>query len=106
MSDKAVRYNEGKLQWSLVDFTALEEMVKVLEFGVKEYSRDNWKKGLPTKEICESLLRHVFALLNGEENDPKSGLSHSGHVLCNAMFLAYMIKNKPEFDNLPKSCNQ
>lgn len=101
-SEKANRHNTGKIQWSLVDFKSLENMVKVLEFGAKKYSADNWKKGLYTKEIIESLLRHVFCLMSGEYDDKESGLSHTGHILANAMFLDYMIREKKEFDNINK----
>jgi hypothetical protein len=105
----ADRFNTGKLKWSLVDFESLEDMVRVLEFGAEKYSVDNWKKGLPTKEIVESMLRHTFAYLNGEDLDPESGLPHLGHIQCNAMYLSYMGKHKPEFDNrkeqnLKKDC--
>lgn len=92
------RFNQGKPRWSLVDFDALEAMVRVLEFGATKYSDHNWKKGLKTTEIVESLLRHTFAYLRGEDIDPESKLPHIGHILCNAMFLAYTQKYKPEFD--------
>lgn len=103
--NRAERLNNGKLQWGLVDFSSLEEMVRVLEFGAKKYSPDNWKKGSPTVELCESLLRHVFAFMSGEDNCPESKLSHLGHIMCNAMFLNYMMKNKPEFDNRCRKSN-
>jgi len=96
--EHGLRYNEGKERWSLVDFEALKPMVKVLEFGAKKYDDHNWKKGLKTTEICESLLRHLTAYLNGENNDKETNISHVGHILCNAMFLSYMMQNKPEFD--------
>lgn len=94
----ADRFNEGKIQWSLVDFKSLEPMVKVLEYGAKKYSKDQWKLGLPTLEVCESLLRHTFAFMNGEDNDSESLLSHIGHIQCNAMFLAYILREKKELD--------
>ena len=96
---QATRHNKGKLRWSLVDFKSLEDLVKVLEFGAKKYGDDNWKKGLPTTEICESMLRHTFAFMQGEDNDTESGISHIGHIMCNVMFLAHMIREKKEFDN-------
>ncbi|WZE63567.1 dATP/dGTP pyrophosphohydrolase [Maribacter phage Panino] len=96
--DLGKRYNSGKRRWSLVDFQSLEPMVEVLEFGATKYDDHNWKKGLKTTEIAESLLRHLVAFLNGEDNDPESGLSHIGHIQCNAMFLSYMMENKPEMD--------
>lgn len=64
--------------------------------------RDNWRKGLYVTKCIESLLRHVFALLRGELNDVESGLPHIGHILCNALFISYMLQNKPEFNDLPK----
>lgn len=103
MTEQALRYNDGKCSWGLVDFQSLEDMVKVLEFGAKKYDAHNWKKGMPIVEVMESMLRHSFAFLNGEDNDPESGLSHLGHIQCNAMFLAYIMKHKPEFDNRFKS---
>lgn len=87
--EKSLRYNDGKVQWSLVDFKSIEGLPRVLEFGAKKYSRDNWKIGLDPNEILDSLSRHLFALMSGETNDPESGLPHIGHILCNAMFYEY-----------------
>lgn len=107
--EKGLRYNEGKRKWSLVDFKALEPMVEVLEYGAAKYTtekgsgKDNWKKGMPVTEICESMLRHTYALLTGEINDPESTKQHIGHILCNAMFISHMINQKPEFNDLPKT---
>jgi hypothetical protein len=106
VDNSALRYNSGKLQWSLVDFDALEDMVKVLEFGAKKYSEDNWKKGLKTNEIAESMMRHLFAYLRGEDIDPESGLPHTGHIMCNAMFLSYMQKFAPKFDSRRQDKNK
>lgn len=97
-NSKGLRYNEGKERWSLVDFEALKPMVKVLEFGAKKYDDHNWKKGLKTTEISESLLRHLTAYLNGEDNDKETGLPHTGHIMCNAMFLSHMHEFKKDFD--------
>lgn len=100
---KGLRFNDGKPKWSLVDFDSLLPMVRVLEYGVTKYAKDNWKGGMPVTEVTESLLRHVFAFLNGEYNDPESGISHIGHIQCNAMFLEYMMNHKPEFDDRVKT---
>jgi hypothetical protein len=58
--------------------------------GEKKYGRDNWKKlwGDKTVEVVmASLLRHAFAILDGEERDPESGEYHAGHVRCNVAML-------------------
>jgi hypothetical protein len=101
-NNKGLRFNEGKAKWSLVPQSSLTPMVKVLEYGAKKYAPYNWTKGLSVTEICESLKRHLDAYMEGEDTDPESGESHIGHIQCNAMFLSWMIQNKPEFDDRVK----
>jgi hypothetical protein len=100
--DRADRYNGGKVQWSLIDFDSIESLVRVLEFGADKYSRDNWKKGQSVLSLCDCLLRHIIKFkqqAQGEYKDAESGLSHLGHVMCNAMFIEYVLKNHPELDD-------
>jgi hypothetical protein len=87
--EQAERYNKGKLRWSLVDFKALEPLVKVLQFGANKYDDYNWHKGLPYREVCESMMRHLLAFMQGEDFDPESRQSHLGHIMANAMFLQF-----------------
>lgn len=89
MSEKALRYNEWKPQWDLVDFDSLKPMVRVLEFWMKKYAKDNWKKEMEKRQILNSLMRHLIALMRWEENDPESWLPHIGHLMCNALFYSY-----------------
>lgn len=84
---RADRKNEGKPQFSQIDLTCLTSCAAVLEFGAKKYSRNNWRKGMPITEILDSLLRHIAKLQLGERIDAESGLTHIGHIQCNAMFL-------------------
>lgn len=99
MEEKGLRFNEGKPRWGLVPQSSLIPMVRVLEFGANKYGNKNWQKGLPVMEICESLKRHLDAFMEGEDNDKESGISHIGHIQCNAMFLQWMVENKPQLDN-------
>lgn len=118
----ALRYNDRKPKWSLVDFKSLEPLVRVLEYGANKYSvylnedtgevikhselpedtsrftllesgRENWKLGLDKKEILESLLRHTFAILDGEDFDKESKLHHIGHIMANAMFYSHYLND-------------
>ena len=93
------RFNEGKPKWSLVPQSSLIPMVQVLEFGAKKYGAYNWVKGLSIRETCESLKRHLDAFMEGEDIDSDSGLSHIGHIQCNAMFLSYMLEYRPDLDD-------
>ena len=93
MEEKSLRFNNGKPRWSLVHYESMIPMIRVLEFGADKYAPENWKKGLDLKEILESMQRHLAALMDGEEFDKESGVSHMGHIQCNAMFYNYH-KNK------------
>ena len=99
---QALRYNEGKLQWSMIDFKSLEGMVRVLEAGAEKYSKDNWRLGMPVTKVCESLLRHSFSFMSGETNDQESGQSHMSHVMVNAMFIEYIMRERTQFDDRKK----
>jgi len=105
MKKGGLRFNEGKLKWSLVSWKALEPMVRVLMFGADKYDDHNWKKGLKYTEVCESLQRHLNAFIEGADNDEESKISHVGHIMCNAMFLSYMFLFRKDLDNRYKDEN-
>lgn len=96
ITKEAVKYDSGKADWSLVPFEALEDMVKVLEFGAAKYSRHNWQMdgGFKWTRVLSSCLRHLFDWARGIDLDPESGLSHIAHAQCNLLFLAYYIRTK------------
>lgn len=96
---EAIKFDAGKVDWTLVPFEALEGMAQVLQFGAKKYAAWNWTEGGGFKwtRILGSCLRHIFAFMRGEDTDPESGLSHISHAQCNLLFLAYYIRNKDKF---------
>lgn len=96
---KALRFNEGKLKWSLVHWKSIEPLVRVLMFGAKKYAPNNWQKPMDRQEILESAMRHLTAMMSGETRDPESGLSHAGHVMCNMMFWVF---HTDKAENTPK----
>lgn len=98
--EEATKLDAGKTDWSLMPFEAIEEINKVLEFGAKKYSAWNFaeKGGMRYSRLLNSLLRHIFAYMRGENNDPESGLSHLAHAGCNIIFLLYYSKNPEKFN--------
>lgn len=93
-SRTGLRFNEGKLRWSLVEYKSLEPLIKVLMFGAQKYDDHNWKKGMPPVIILECMQRHLAALMSGETHDKESGLPHIGHIMCNAMFYSYFTETE------------
>lgn len=90
-----VKASEGKLQWTLLPWKELREVVEVLQAGAKKYSVDNWKKCDDLNEFRNALLRHVTSYMSGETIDPEDKKSHLAHAICNCLFLMY-------FDNQEK----
>jgi hypothetical protein len=90
-----MKFDGGKRDFTLLPWPAVEEIVKVLEFGAAKYSRDNWKhvEGAHHR-YTKAAFRHLIAYSNGEINDPESGLPHLAHVGCCILFL--LALEKPE----------
>ena len=102
MSDM-VRHNSSKPQMSYLPssfFRALtghrsedlnigliEDIARVLEFGAKKYSKDNWRASGSWCKCADSALRHLIAYMAGDVVDPESGLPHLAHLGCNLTFL-------------------
>jgi hypothetical protein len=101
-----LRHNEGKPRWALLPWDGLLSCVRVLEMGARKYSDRNWEGGLSWQETSECLLRHLTAWLQGEDLDGESGLDHTAHVLCNALFLATMVVRGSGRDDRPKPIDE
>ncbi len=103
---EATKYDADKTDWSLMPWAALEEINKVLDFGAKKYSEDNWAEngGFKYRRIFRSLMRHLTKWFTGEDKDPETGLSHLAHAGCNILFLLHYVINKEQYkdnDNRP-----
>lgn len=95
----AMKFDEGKVDWAILPFGAIEEIIKVLKFGEGKYARGNFadKGGLNYTRLINALLRHTIAFGRGEDKDPETGLSHMAHAGCCVIFLLHYIINKDEF---------
>lgn len=93
---------EGKPDWTLLSYRALEEVVKVLEFGGKKYPRDSWKRktGEYKQRYQAAAQRHLAEIIKGNAIDPESKLPHAAHLLCNAMFLTDFELDESYRENL------
>ncbi len=95
------KYDDDKLQYSLIPPYALQAVARNLTIGLKKYKeRDNWKKVPDAKRrYQDALMRHFEAIRRGEEYDPDSSVDdmpHMAAVAVNALFLLEFMLN-PEF---------
>ena len=89
-----IKDDKHKTQWSLLDWSFINGIVKVLTFGALKYSRDNWKNCDDRHRYEDAAMRHMISYLNGEKMDPETLESHLSHVGCNLMFLDYLDKKE------------
>ena len=92
--DQNVKADAGKLMLELIPVEAYEALGRVLTFGANKYSPNSWQRVDPERYVG-ALLRHLCLYLRDPAGvDEESGLMHTEHLLCNAMFLDYLAKRK------------
>ena len=85
-----LKYDTGKLQFSLIPPQTTTALAEVLTFGARKYSKNNWMLVENGKErYLDALYRHLEAYRSGEYFDSESGLPHLSHALCNLSFIHY-----------------
>lgn len=110
-----LRYNSGKPPLSLIPtawLTAVNggdyfsypsrltvAVARVLDFGAKKYSANNWRKGGSWLSVLDCAFRHITWYQSGEENDKESGLSHLAHAACNIAFLLEFVDQESGQDD-------
>jgi hypothetical protein len=86
------KYDQDKLQYTLIPPKALEAVARNLTIGLKKYKeRDNWKK-VPNanQRYLDALYRHLEAHRSGQLYDVDSSdptMPHMAAVAVNALFL-------------------
>lgn len=96
---QAQKHDDGKPRLDYLDPYALEEVAKVLTFGATKYGAQNWRKGIEIGRLMAACLRHIFAFMRGENNDPETGLSHLAHAMCCLMFTLWMLEHRRDMDD-------
>ncbi len=95
--------DQGKEEMAYISSSLMKWTAKVRTFGAKKYTPDGWKDGFTFRRSMSALLRHAFAVNEGEDLDPESGLPHLAHLICNAEHLLYawehLYASRPELDD-------
>jgi hypothetical protein len=93
------KFDENKLEWNLLPFDSLEELVKIYMLGKNKYGFENWKKGFTYNRLFDAAMRHLLAWKNKQDLDEESGLNHLMHCVWNCVTLFWMQKNNIGEDN-------
>ncbi len=79
---EARKFDDDKVDWSLLPIEALEQVLKVFSFGAKKYDRNNYRNGFDSNRLVAASMRHITSWQKGEDLDPESGESHLAHAVC------------------------
>ena len=91
-----LKYDSGKLRYSLVPPIAMRALAEVLTFGALKYAPNNWQLVDNGKErYLDALYRHLEAYRSGELVDPESNLPHLSHAITNIAFLLHFESKEP-----------
>lgn len=97
--DMGRKDDSDKPRIELISAIATVKKAQVMGHGAKKYGVDNWRKGIAWLRVIGALLRHTFAYLSGETNDPETGLSHMAHAACCCDFLLEYEDTHKELDD-------
>lgn len=78
---------------------AMFGIARAFGYGARKYGGWNYKQGLAATRLASATLRHLFAWLGGEDNDPESGTSHLHHAGASLCMLIDTVEGKPELDD-------
>ena len=88
--EKGIKFDAGKLRWSLFPAHVQNAVLRVLEYGARKYAPDNWKNvENPEKRYYDAAMRHIEARAHGSYSDPESKEPHLAHAICCLMFWLY-----------------
>ena len=81
------KYDEETAKLYLLPPKSILEVGKVLTYGADKYDAENWRKVDDLQNrYTSAALRHIFAHIDGEADDPETGLSHLAHAMCCLLF--------------------
>lgn len=70
---------DGKPRYDLIPVEPLRRLAALMQRGADKYDDDNWRRGMPMRRFEASMMRHVFAYMDGDDEE-----DHLAAVVFNA----------------------
>lgn len=84
---KGVKNDRKKTRWDILPWREVENVVKVMEFGLQKYGENNWQEVIGGEtRYFNAAIRHLIAIRNGEDFDKETGAHHYAHAVCSILF--------------------
>lgn len=97
---KALTHDDGKPPLAYLPTAAIREEAKVQAYGHKKYGDFwNYRKGMEIGRNLSCALRHIYAFMDGEDQDPESGCSHLAHARCRLGFVLQNLHDGTAIDD-------
>ena len=92
--------DKGKPKYTYLPFDVLDRVAKHLEIGARKYGNYNYRLGMLSSDIEDSMQRHMVAYWQGKQDE-----DHLAAIIANALFLLFNEKyyaDNPAIHDLPK----
>lgn len=87
----------GKGRYDLISTVGMKRLADLYERGADKYEDRNWEKGQPISRLMDSLIRHAFNYLDGEDTE-----DHLAAIAWNAFAAMHMEDRLPEMQDLER----
>lgn len=94
-----IKNDAGKAPIHLIPVSTIHGMAFAFAFGGKKYGLHNFRNGLAHTRCLDAAMRHILAIVSGEDLDPESGLPHVYHAMCSLAMYDDSRLNHPELDD-------
>lgn len=92
--------DEGKPLLTFIPWDIMDRVANHYMIGAEKYGDDNWRKGMPSTEIIQSLMRHMRAYFMGMDDE-----DHLSAMAFNINCLIYneeKMRNNPDVYDMPQ----
>lgn len=96
----ALTYDDGKPPLANLPPEGMRAVARVQAYGHLKYGQyHNYRKGLEISRNASCAMRHIMAVMDGEDLDPESGEHHFAHAACRLMFVLQNIRDGTMIDD-------
>ncbi len=89
-----MKHDEDKYKPSLIYTSLLVGISQVRKYGIKKYGSDIDWKTTETSRHLDAIIRHIRAVMDGEDFDKHSHYLHLAHAAANIMFEIERIREE------------
>lgn len=95
----AIRNNLTTLPWAAMPWGALKVLAEVYKEGEKDYPKDNYRKGIPYRNLVDHMMGHLQKIMVGDfsEHDLKT---HASKIAWAAHTMAEQEIHNPSMNDL------